>query len=188
MKAKHKRRPKVTLSDNPVLWWNELNPVYKFLPLFFIVMYLFYELYMSVWFRGWPHKALLDVYANISATLLGWLGHEMEVGAGGTLNGEASLVIKRGCDALEPLAIFFTAILAYPAAVSKKIVGLLSGAVLLFLLNIVRIIILYIAILYSNELFQFLHATLLQMVMILLTVLMFMFWINYSIPSNENTK
>lgn len=54
-----------------------------------------------------------------------------------------AVAVRRGCDPLEPLALFGAALIAFPAPISRKLIGLAVGACLIFVANLVRIVSLY---------------------------------------------
>jgi exosortase/archaeosortase family protein len=54
-----------------------------------------------------------------------------------------SMAIRRGCDAVEPTWLFCAAIVAFPALPRRKVLGIVVGIILLQVLNLIRIVTLY---------------------------------------------
>ena len=91
-----------------------------------------------------------------------------------------SMNVLFGCNGLEAFLIYTVGIIAFPAKIKAKIIGLLSGFLVLQILNVVRIVGLGFAGIYMREYFDFIHIYLAQSVMIVFAVVIFIGWLNYA--------
>lgn len=107
---------------------------------------------------------------------------------GKTIYGRTSLTIERGCDAIEPSALFVAGVLAFPAAWRRKVPGILMGTVCLMFLNLVRIISLYYVRLWIPTWFDFLHVQVWQAAFIFLAILFWILWAVWAIRERRSAS
>jgi len=91
-----------------------------------------------------------------------------------------AIVIRRGCDAVEPAWFFCAAIIAFPVAFKRKILGMLVGVSLLLALNLVRIVSLYFIGWRIPALFSAAHLELWPVLFILSALVMWIGWIRWT--------
>ncbi|MEZ4687633.1 MAG: exosortase/archaeosortase family protein, partial [Bacteroidia bacterium] len=132
-------------------WWKDRSPVLRFLLAFLGLMLLFYLFFYSPLYRNFLEKPFLSAQASISNFLLNLFGYATSAEGGIIRGSDFTVNIKNGCDGLEAMAIFISGILIFPTSLKNKLPGLGLGLVVLFVLNIVRIVALYIAGLYVSE-------------------------------------
>lgn len=73
------------------------------------------------------------------------------------LIGSTSLQIKKGCDGLQSLFFFVSAVLSFPASAKGKLLGILAGVLALIPLNVFRVVTLMFARVYLPSTFDSLH-------------------------------
>ena len=88
----------------------------------------------------------------------------------------ADLEIVRGCDGAGALFLLLAAILAFPASIKRKVIGLVLGALLMYCLNLVRLIGLYFLVAYHNGWFLLVHTYLAPTLLVVLACLFFAWW------------
>jgi exosortase/archaeosortase family protein len=93
-----------------------------------------------------------------------------------------SVQIVPDCTPLMPTAALWIAIAAFPAPWRWKIGGLLAGAVLLWLYNMVRILALVPVLAYRPQLFDFIHVYLWQTVTLIVVFALFLSWLKLHPP------
>ena len=91
-----------------------------------------------------------------------------------------SVNIARGCDAIEAMALFAIALLTFPARWIYKLTGLLTGIALLFSLNILRIVSLFLTGIWFPSAFEMMHVEVWQVVFIVFAIALWIFWIRWS--------
>jgi exosortase family protein XrtM len=92
---------------------------------------------------------------------------------GGGLN------IRNGCEGLEAEFLLCAAILVFPLRLAARLRGVLAGTVLVFLLNQLRILVLFYAWRGAPALFDALHGTVTPILMVLGTCLYFTAWLTF---------
>ncbi len=115
------------------------KPIFMFGLKFGALAALLYILLAIPFFEDWLHSYLAANawLANATLDLFGQDTH-----ATGTLieSPQFSVNLKRGCDAVEPTWLFCAAVACFPATWRQKLAGMCAGAVLLQLLNFIRIV------------------------------------------------
>lgn len=168
-------------------WWHLKHPVLLFMFGFIGLAVLFYFLINLSYFKLNMHPKLNAFYAAVSSLILNLLGYQTTVSNSLIQSSLFSIDIEQGCDALEPIGLFTAAVIAYPVAIRKKLVGLLIGPFLLCILNIIRIVSLFFIGIYYQKIFEVMHIEVWQVLFILLSTALCFVWIKWSIhSSNKN--
>ncbi len=157
--------------------WRGRHPVFMFLFVFATLMGLFYAfaLFTPFYERHFPHY--LGFNARLSGHILAFLGQDITVRGASISSPAFSVTIKQGCDAIEPTALFVCAVLAFPGILSKKIVGVITGTLLLAFLNLIRIVTLFLVGVYLPRAFELMHIEVWQGLFIFLAILLWVFWL-----------
>lgn len=92
------------------------------------------------------------------------------------LSTKANLEIVRGCDGAGVLFLVVSAIVAFPSTWRRKLIGLLLGISLIYLLNLLRISALYFIIAYQPGWFLLVHTYLAPTLMIIVGCCYFTWW------------
>ncbi len=123
----------------------------------------------------WKH------FARWSACVAGWtlkLFGMKAVVAGDTLSyGKTVVKVSKGCDGLTASAIFVAGILAFRAKPLAKVIGAVGGFFAIQLVNIVRIMVLFLTLVYFPESFEDMHMYIMQAVVIAISVALWFFWV-----------
>lgn len=157
--------------------WRRRHPVFLFLLVFAALMGLFYvfAFFSPFYDRHFPNY--LGFNAKLSGLILGFLGQDITVRDASISSPAFSIVIRQGCDAIEPTVLFICAILAFPAPFVSKIPGIITGALFLAILNLVRIVTLFLTGVYFPNAFQFMHIEAWQGLFIFFAILLWVFWL-----------
>lgn len=91
-----------------------------------------------------------------------------------------SINVLNGCEGVEVLFLLVAALLIAPITLRRRAYGLLVGIVFVWLLNQVRILVLFYANRSDKELFALLHGTVAPLVMIVLVSLAYVFYVSRS--------
>lgn len=125
------------------------------------------------------YQRYLNGNARASSALLGMFREE--VSASGTVLSSPmnSVDIRRGCDAIQVTAFFLFGVLASPVAVSRlnRAAVIFLGSAFLLFANLVRIISIYYAGVYSPRLAEILHIDVWQPAFIFLTIFLWLMWV-----------
>lgn len=160
-------------------WFAGRRPVVRFVLLFgfFLAAFnLFFYLYLL---KTDFFESYLGLNARAGAGFLRMMGEEITVNGDSIDSPRFHLSIKRGCDALQASAFFAIGVLASPLRVPfrRRILSVLVGMAGLLLLNLVRIISLYYAGVYSRPLFDVLHIEVWQALFIFAPLFLWVLWV-----------
>jgi exosortase H (IPTLxxWG-CTERM-specific) len=84
--------------------------------------------------------------------------------------------IRNGCNGVEAMVILLAAIVAYPAPWRARAIGLALGIVVIQLVNLVRVVALFLTGAYMPRFFDSSHTLVWQTVVILVALLVWVFW------------
>ena len=102
--------------------------------------------------------------------------------AGNTINSDKlTFLVKRGCDATEPVWMLAAGVIAFPAPIRRKLVGILAGTVLLLGINLLRVVGLFFVSRYHPSLYDTLHLTIFPAVFIMLAMLIWYGWVEWTV-------
>lgn len=90
-----------------------------------------------------------------------------------------SITIERGCDAIQPSALFCAAVLASPLALRARLLAVLAGTTLLMLINFVRILSLCYIRAYWPSAFDVMHLDVWQALFILFAIVLWALWASW---------
>ncbi len=165
------------LSNEWRSWWAAKAPVLFFAAKFGALIALLYILlalpaaenlllgYLRA--NAWLSNGILD--------LLGQGTHVNDVTIAST-SANFAIAIRRGCDAVEPTWLLCAAILAFPGPWKRKLAGMLAGIVVLQVLNLVRIVSLFLVGSRYPSLFSPMHLEVWPAFFILVAIALFVGW------------
>ncbi len=87
-----------------------------------------------------------------------------------------AIAIRRGCDAVEATWLLCAAILAFPASFRMKALGIVAGILILQVLNVVRIVTLYMIGRHVPTFFHSAHVEIWPAIFILVSITLFVLW------------
>lgn len=91
-----------------------------------------------------------------------------------------SLDVKFGCNGLEAVMIYSVAVIAFPAAWKKKILGIVAGLIIIQVINILRIASLAYSGIHFRRLFEYIHIYVAQGLMIAISLGVFFIYLHYA--------
>ena len=86
--------------------------------------------------------------------------------------------IRNGCNGVEAMLIYFAAVLAFPASWRSRLLGVGLGFLAIQLVNLIRVVALFLTGVYLPKLFDSSHTVIWQTVVILSGVLLWILWAN----------
>ena len=194
-KTKHRPVPK-NKARKPFLslrkWWcdglGKRRSFVKFWLGFLGIMLLFYILNIQPFYIKNIQEPIGVFFAHLSSGLLGLMGQGTVAEGLNIASDKFSLLIQNGCDAIAPTVLVITGILLYPAERRKKLIGIMTGLLFLFVLNLFRIVSLFFAGVYAPGYFEFLHIEFWQVVFIGLSILYFFYWLNWVTKADSHAQ
>ena len=154
--------------------WREAFQIFLFLG--------FYGIFHTLYF-GLPDAILREVVYNrgigvFCSKLIHFIAPMEQVSAvqNHLQSPVADLEIVRVCDGAGAVFLVMAAILAFPASVKRKLIGIVLGILLMYSLNLIRISGLYFVVAYHNDWFQIIHTYLAPTLLIIVACLFFAWW------------
>ena len=149
----------------------------KFWILFIGIVGSFYAFTLTDDYNNFIERPLGSLYAFLSTMILKLFGHNIKL-EGTLMNGDLfDMNVAHGCDALVPMVMIVTAISLFPfGSVQAKLKGIGWGVFFIFILNLVRLISLYIIGIYAKGMFEFFHVEFWQTVFIIIALIYFIWW------------
>lgn len=123
----------------------------------------------------------LELSATLSAAILRGLGEEATADGNWVESPRFGYSVWDGCDALEPLGLFAAAVVATPAPTLLRLAGVLLGAVVMSLVNQVRIVSLYFTGIHYPAAFETLHVEVWQAFFILFSIGLWVAWSQWTL-------
>jgi exosortase/archaeosortase family protein len=123
--------------------------------------------------ENWSVQATL---ASLKAALALFTGSAY---VNGTIVGTGALQfgIISDCTPVMPLALFCSACLAFPTGWRWKVVGMLGAAVLLWIYNLIRVLLMFVVMTRWPSAFDFFHVYLWQTTTLIVVFLLFTIWL-----------
>lgn len=174
-KKKQQDSFQASLSGKVRAWFRAKGPVLWFSLKFGGLIALLYGLLAIPFFERLLYF-YLEGNAWLSNLVLMGLGQGTHVSDVTIKSANFAIAIRRGCDAVEPTWLLCAAILAFPCLFARKLVGISIGIVSLQLLNLVRIVSLFLIGIHFPALFPTAHLEIWPMIFILMAISLFVGW------------
>ena len=114
--------------------------------------------------------------ARAAGLLLALLGEETSVSGTLLSSPRFSVNIYHGCNALLATSIYLSAVLAFPASWKAKLIGTAIGIPAIQVINMARILSLFYIGIYWPDLFRAAHGYVWQSIVILFSMVVWIFW------------
>ncbi len=158
-------------------WYEANRSDLRFLLIFGLCLMLYYLLTLTPPIKEGFFPSYLRLNARVSAAILGAFGEDVSVEDRSIISVKGpSIEIERGCDAVEPSALFVSAVMASPVPFLSRLAAAGVGTVLLMLLNLVRIVTLYLFRVYYPSAFEAMHLDVWQALFILFALFLWAMW------------
>jgi exosortase H (IPTLxxWG-CTERM-specific) len=116
--------------------------------------------------------------ARASGAVLDLLGQDVTMQGTIIRSPRFAVNIRNGCNGVEAMMIFLAAVLAFPAPWRSRVAGLALGILAIQVVNLIRVVALFLTGAYFPKLFDTSHTVIWQTVVILFGVLLWIFWAN----------
>lgn len=124
--------------------------------------------------------------ARVSASILDLLGQQTRINGTQVFGKNFAVDIENGCNGIEALIIFLSATLSFPASWKARLAGLVLGSIGIQIVNLVRVVALFLTGVYFPSFFDSSHTVVWQTIVILFAVLLWIFWAQrYATPPRQ---
>lgn len=156
-----------------------------FSPLFVLlfICYFFILEYLYFLSQDTPFKTLLIDKFTVSASVffINTFTNIQAIADGAKIiSSNIRLSVLNGCDGIDTMIILLSAVLAYRTKYRAKLTGVIIGLLMLYSLNQIRIISLFIILPYNKPWFHAIHNYIGPTLIILLTLIYFYIWSRFA--------
>ncbi|MFP5286562.1 MAG: exosortase H [Thermoanaerobaculia bacterium] len=131
---------------------------------------------------NWVNDQVIEPFtagiARVSGVVLDVIGQDITMQGTVIRSPRFAVNIRNGCNGVEAMLIFLAAVLAFPAPWRSRIAGLVLGILAIQVVNLIRVVALFLTGAYFPKLFDTSHTVIWQTVVILFGVLLWIFWAN----------
>src|SRR6202035_783001 len=172
------KRPTVVEKDverSGSLWARHRREI-TFLVVFLVLLGGGFALISLNWVNDHAIEPFTAGVPRVSGAALNLLGQHVTL-QGTVIQGRRFAVnIRNGCNGVETILIFLAAVLAFPASWRSRLLGIALGVVAIQVVNLVRVVALYLTGAYLPRLFDASHTVICQSVVIFFGVLLWICW------------
>ena len=123
-------------------------------------------------------QPLVVGFAQVSSLVLNLLGFSTSVDGTLVSSSQFAVDIKEGCDAVAPILLYVATVSVFPSNLMHKLKGLLYGLLALLVMNVIRIITLFVSGIYFPDYFSFLHLQFWATFFIFYALALWIIWYN----------
>lgn len=116
------------------------------------------------------------VIAQCSGFLIGLTGSAPVVSGTQITSSSGAVDIKEGCNGVYATVILWAGILAFPAGWRQKLIGVLLGSLVLFVVNLIRVVTLFYLSASYPQFFDEAHMYIWQFLIIIVAGLLWLLW------------
>jgi exosortase H (IPTLxxWG-CTERM-specific) len=169
-----KREP----GNEPATGWRAYRQEIRFLLLFVVILAASFTL--IAWNPVNDHviEPFTAAIAKASGATLELMGQGTRMQGTIIRSPRFAVNIRNGCNGVEAMLIYFAAVLAFPATWKARLFGVAFGFVAIQLVNLIRVVALFLTGVYFPKLFDSSHTVIWQTVVILSGVLFWILWAN----------
>ncbi len=150
----------------------------RFLLVFVVLVVVCGVIVRTGWFDRHFLRAYTSFIASLSGSILSTVGVDATVNQTSILSQTFSVEIRKGCDGLEAALLLLCATVAYPfSSLRTRLLALVSGYLLIFVLNLIRVVVLFLIGLNWPAKVEFIHTYIAQFAIITATMIFWLFWI-----------
>ncbi len=165
-----------TTSRSPATAPRRRRAEVRFLVLFVALLVGGFTLLSLNWVNDHAVEPFTAAVAWTSGALLDLLGQDVTMRGTVIHSPRFAVNIRNGCNGVETLVIFWSAVLAFPAAARAKAAGLALGTLAIQAVNLVRVAALFLTGVYFPAFFDSSHTVVWQTIVILCGVLLWIYW------------
>lgn len=136
-------------------------------------------LYYTVALESEGFEVYLAFLARIGGAVLAFFGSEAVVSGTRITSNLFAVEVSQGCDAIQVCSLLAAAVIAFPVEFKRRLRGLVIGVLLLQILNLLRIISLYLIGAYYVDFFRSAHEVVWPGVLITVTIVTWILWVRW---------
>ena len=180
-----RQKPKKSSADaeNGAQGWRAYAQEIRFLTVFVLILAVGFSLISLNWVNDHVIEPFTGGVAVASGVALNLIGQNIDKQGTILRNERFGVNIRNGCNGVETMIIFLGAVLAFPASLKARLIGLIAGSIAIQLVNLVRVVALFLTGAYFPAFFDSSHTVIWQSIVILCGVLLWILWANlFAVP------
>jgi len=166
-------------NDTRAPWFSAKGPVVRFALLFCALIGIFYLIYIP-WSQTGTYQLFLTSIAKAVGLVLNTLTFDATVDGQSVRYPGFSMRIVPGCDAMEAIGLFGSAVLASPVAWQKRLTFACIGTVAIFVVNVSRLASLLLIGAYFPSVFETVHWDLWPGLLIVVVLVCWLLWARWA--------
>jgi exosortase family protein XrtM len=160
-------------------WWASKGPLFRFGAGFVGLTALFSAITLLPFFQGLV-AGYLQFDARLASKVLNCWGQQTHNTGDTIVSSRFAVTILSECSANEFVVFLWAGLLAFPATLRRKIVGLVLGTLGIFFVNLVRIVTLFLVGAYRPRFFATVHEELWPGLFVIATILFVAGWASWA--------
>ena len=173
-----KAAPAKPQAADAVPFWRRNRRELTFLILFLVLLAGGFTVISINWVNDHAVEPFTAGVARASGAMLNVLGQNVTLKGTVMQSPRFAVNIRNGCNGIEAMLIFLAAVLAFPAPWRSRLIGLALGILAIQVVNLVRVVALFLTGVYFPRIFDSSHTVIWQTIVILFGVLLWIFWAN----------
>jgi exosortase H (IPTLxxWG-CTERM-specific) len=167
-------------------FWRRNQRELTFLILFVVLLGTGFTLISLNWVNDHAVEPFTAGIARASGAALNLLGQQVSMQGTVIRSPRFAVNIRNGCNGVEAMLIFLAAVLAFPSSWKSRLAGLALGIVAIQVVNLIRVVALFLTGAYFPRIFDTSHTVIWQTIVILFGVLLWIYWANrFAAPPTE---
>lgn len=153
-----------------------------------VIMLVYFWISFQPFFSDYINEPILKGYAWLTGMVLNVFGFGTWVEGTSLSNDLFSMNVQKGCDGVTATFLVLAATLAFPILFKWKIRALIAGPLALALLNLIRLISLFLIGIYLPDFFEIAHVEIWQVLFIVAAVLGWLYWAVWAMNNDAKTE
>jgi exosortase H (IPTLxxWG-CTERM-specific) len=177
------RNPAPATPPSTEPFWRRYRREITFLTVFLVLLGGSFTLISVPWVNDHVIEPFTAGIALASGAVLDLIGQDVTMQGTMIRNARFAVNIRNGCNGVEAMLIFLAAVLAFPASWRSRLLGLGLGILAIQVVNLIRVVALFLTGIYFPQLFDTSHTVIWQTLVILSGVLLWIYWANrFAVP------
>jgi exosortase family protein XrtM len=160
-------------------WWAGKGPLFRFGAGFVGLIALFSAITLMPFFQSFV-AGYLQFDARLASKVLNWMGQQTHNTGDTIVSSRFAVTVLSECSANEFVVFLWAGLLAFPATLRRKIVGLVLGTLGIFFVNLGRIVTLFLVGAYRPRFFATVHEELWPGILIIVMILFVAGWASWA--------
>lgn len=187
--ASKSKNPSKSTDSPKATGWRQYKQEIVFLVLFLVLLGGGFTLLSLNWINDHMVDPFTMGVAKTSGFALNLIRQDVHMNGSQIISNRFAVDIKNGCNGLETVIIFVSAVLSFPAPIKARFIGMMLGVVAIQFVNLIRVVALFLTGSYLPALFDSSHTVVWQTIVIGFGVLLWMFWANkFAVPKRSDAE